>query len=88
MKDNEITSEDLDRLVSIASGLLASGHYTKLNEKIDDVTPSIRREDFGKDWKEDGYIRRWQSYVADDACSILRELKESLPPEQTYENKI
>ena len=77
--------ENLTRLVA---GLLASGHYTSKGpwtgiEDSDD--PKLLDYDLGKDWAQDGYSRRFQRHVMDDATSLLHDIIEAA--DQRAENE-
>ena len=63
--------ERLQHLVTIASGLLASGHYTEQTED----GPELRKLDYGKDWKVDGFVRRFDFSVMVDSLEVLDDLE-------------
>ena len=71
--------------VHIMSGLLASGHYTRLfcEEEMKDEEPRLRAWDAGQEWKKDGLQRRFPRHVVDDALSLLDELEERLGTESS-----
>jgi hypothetical protein len=64
---------DLELAVEIAAGLLASGHYTYVDEQQDDE-PSIKRWCLD-DWKEHAERRRCMAHVVDAAFDVLEEIK-------------
>lgn len=75
MKTDTIKSSDIPMLVQIASGLLASGHYTNNDERGD---PFPAEFDLGDDWKENGMASRFGFHAVEDAIRILRNIKEEV----------
>jgi len=62
----------LDQVALIAlQGLLASGHYTQINET--EGTPEIVTFDIGADYKDEGHPHRFGSQAASDAFYIARD---------------
>ena len=64
-------------MATIVSGLLASGHYSHSGEWTGvegSADPELIQYDAGENWKEDGYHRRFQRRVIDDAESLLDDI--------------
>jgi hypothetical protein len=63
----------IDRLATLVSGLLASGHYTSTENDGADSS-KLLDYDAGKNWKDDGYQRRFQRLVIDEAEALLDDI--------------
>lgn len=72
----------LEMASNIMAGLLASGHYTSLKHhpgaEDQAAEPSVRRFDYGQDWKKDGVPRRVFVHAVEDAVSLLKDLEAEL----------
>jgi hypothetical protein len=63
----------INSLATLVAGLVASGHYTRPGiEGVD--SPKLLDYDAGKNWKDDGYQRRYQRLVIDEAETLLDDI--------------
>lgn len=60
------------------AGLLASGHYTMPAHENESAEPEVISWDRGPSWKEEGFLRRFPSHVAEEAMFLLRELEQRI----------
>lgn len=65
---------DLEHIVTLMQGMLASGHYTSPTYYGDEEEPAVKKLDNGVDWK-DMCERRFESYVILEAIALFRELE-------------
>jgi hypothetical protein len=67
----------IENLATLVAGLLASGHYTHKGPWTGvegSADPELIEYDAGVNWKEDGYHRRFQRRVIDDAESLMDDI--------------
>jgi len=65
--------KEVEHLVILTAGLLASGHFTVENE--DDECSCLKTIDNGKDWKEVWATRRYERLAVLAAREILHEIQ-------------
>lgn len=63
----------IQAVATVASGLLASGHYTL--KAVDRFGPDVWEKNNGERWREDGYSAWVESFVVRDAALIVEEIE-------------
>lgn len=63
----------IQAVATVASGLLASGHYTM--KAVDRFGPDVWEKNNGKRWREDGYYAGIEILAVRDAVVIVEEIE-------------
>lgn len=73
-----MAEEKICKVCNLVSGLLASGHYTNQDDEYRGGDPYVRSWDAGKDWENEGHLRRFPSHVVADAINLLGEIETAI----------
>lgn len=72
-----LSPDDVPHIIDIASALLTTGLYTKLDP---DGDPMFVNFDYGEDWKEDGLSGRFSKRCVADAVDLFDDIRRVCTP--------
>lgn len=65
----------LQAVATVAAGMFASGGYTQRDASD---KPSMFVQDQGKNWREDGYVSRYEICAVRDALRVVEDIEREL----------